>query len=381
MTFKLTGGGTSRSWPLPFASADPRRHRPSPAEMRPVPGHGPYRISIPEEAEVLRLVRNPGFREWSADAQPRGFPDAITISWPYDLADPSSRVRGVKRGHADVTTLGGPPLPKEEVVPARSRYPAQLHFEYGLRHGVLLPRHPQSAVQRGESPWRGSTTPSTRSTFPTWGGTAACDTCSPTSPRYEPGCLYASRGIHGIRPRPKASQARRRGRRPPPLVVGPGPPARGVHGVAPQVKSDSAQRQSDKIRGGCLARSTTSPLSLILGTGAGSGFGGWGADFPSAASLPATPELRRVYANLTRNEYELLCDPSINTKMGPSNGITARRTPPAAETLSGSRSTRGGDQAPLVPTDNQRNSYFVCQTRRQLPVQPAIRSPSLISVR
>ena len=37
---------------------------------------GPYRITAYDSADALVLDRNPFFREWSADAQPDGFPAA-----------------------------------------------------------------------------------------------------------------------------------------------------------------------------------------------------------------------------------------------------------------------------------------------------------------
>ena len=137
VTFKLTAadGDFLSKLALPFAFAVPASTPSHPAEMRPVPATGPYRIATyRKKTKVLRLVRNPGFREWSADAQPRGFPDAITISWPYDLADPSSRVRAVKRGHADVTTLGGPPAAEGGGRSARGPVPGPASLQYGLQH-------------------------------------------------------------------------------------------------------------------------------------------------------------------------------------------------------------------------------------------------------
>ena len=51
---------------------------------QPVPATGPYRIAgLAKKLKTVRLVRNRGFREWSADAQPKGFPDSISISWPF----------------------------------------------------------------------------------------------------------------------------------------------------------------------------------------------------------------------------------------------------------------------------------------------------------
>lgn len=49
------------------------------ARSRPLPATGPYMIERYEPGHELRLVRNPEFREWSAAAQPAGFPD--TIVW------------------------------------------------------------------------------------------------------------------------------------------------------------------------------------------------------------------------------------------------------------------------------------------------------------
>ena len=50
------------------------------------------------------------FREWSADAQPDGFPDVITVSERFGFLE-SDRVRAVRRGVGDVAIGGGPPIP------------------------------------------------------------------------------------------------------------------------------------------------------------------------------------------------------------------------------------------------------------------------------
>ena len=67
---------------------------------------------------------------------------------PYGLSDPSSRVRAVKRGHADVTRVGtGPPAGEGGGRPARGPVPGPASLQYGLQHRVLLPQHPHPAVR------------------------------------------------------------------------------------------------------------------------------------------------------------------------------------------------------------------------------------------
>ena len=49
-----------------------------PAEQ-PLAATGPYMIERYERNELVLMTRNPHFHEWSAAAQPDGFPDRIEI--------------------------------------------------------------------------------------------------------------------------------------------------------------------------------------------------------------------------------------------------------------------------------------------------------------
>jgi YVTN family beta-propeller protein len=89
---------------LPLAYVLPAH---TPARMmrgRPPPGTGPYRIAAFTPGHSVRLVRNPRFRSWSAEARPDGFPDAIdfTIS-----SNPAAQVAAVKHGRADAVVAAG----------------------------------------------------------------------------------------------------------------------------------------------------------------------------------------------------------------------------------------------------------------------------------
>ena len=87
----------------------------------PLPATGPYVVDRYQAGREAHLVRNPHFHEWSRDAQPDGYPDAI--DWTVSaLADPTSLV---EEGLADVD-LGGSPS-AERLAQLRTREPAQLH--------------------------------------------------------------------------------------------------------------------------------------------------------------------------------------------------------------------------------------------------------------
>lgn len=83
---------------LPHASVLPRDAPDRDAGTAPLPGTGPYRIAEYDPAVRMRLERNPHFREWSRDAQPDGYPDAMT--YEFGLED-GAEVGKILRGQAD----------------------------------------------------------------------------------------------------------------------------------------------------------------------------------------------------------------------------------------------------------------------------------------
>ena len=94
------------------------------------------------------------------------------------------------------------------------------------------------------------------------------------------------------------------------------------------------------------------------------GFGGWGADFPSAsgfippllgcaAFVPASPN--NGNANLAE-----FCDPSIDAKMARATSLQATN-PPAASQLWQQIEREILAQAPILPTTNRRNVDFTSE--------------------
>ncbi len=69
------------------------------------PGTGPYRVASFDPRRAIRLVRNPHFRAWSADARPDGLPDEIVARFENDR---EASVAAVQRGQADVVDVKSP---------------------------------------------------------------------------------------------------------------------------------------------------------------------------------------------------------------------------------------------------------------------------------
>ncbi len=96
---------------------------PPPDSGKPVVGTGPYMVSRVYHRGLrgVLLVRNPRFRQWSADAQPTGYPDRIRWLW---FRSQGAALTAVERGRADVL-VGGPP--PERYVELSSRFATLTH--------------------------------------------------------------------------------------------------------------------------------------------------------------------------------------------------------------------------------------------------------------
>ena len=94
-----------------------------------VPGTGPYEISSytpapsnnPHAHGRLVLSRNRYFRQWSAAAQPAGFPDQIIVRTNYS---PASQVAAVEHGRTDVAW---DPAPTADLNSLTQNFPTQIH--------------------------------------------------------------------------------------------------------------------------------------------------------------------------------------------------------------------------------------------------------------
>lgn len=123
---------------LPHASILPAETAAMDVGTAPIPGTGPYTIASYEPNKQMRLVRNPAFHEWSADAQPDGHPDVIQ----YDFGlEPEAEVTAVENGQAD--WMGNRP-PLDRLGEIGRRFPKQIHIDpvFSLSYLALNTRLP-----------------------------------------------------------------------------------------------------------------------------------------------------------------------------------------------------------------------------------------------
>ncbi|WAJ28265.1 ABC transporter substrate-binding protein [Antarcticirhabdus aurantiaca] len=86
----------------------------------PIPGTGAYAVQSYDPNASLKLVRNPQFKEWSADAQPEGFVD--DISYDFGLTEEAA-VTAIQNGDAD--WMFDPP-PPDRLAEIGTQYESQV---------------------------------------------------------------------------------------------------------------------------------------------------------------------------------------------------------------------------------------------------------------
>ncbi len=185
---------------------------PPPGSTSRVPATGPYMIDeyVPTgpNAHVL-LVRNPRFHEWSADAQPAGYPDSMR--WTINVA-PAQELTDVEQGHTDVMVEQ---VPADHLSDVAGRYAALAHpYSAGALSYLFLntriPPFSSLAARRALNfavdrvrlihDWVG-------------GPLAASPTCQilpPSFPGYSPYCPYTSSpGPSGVWTAPDLARSQR----------------------------------------------------------------------------------------------------------------------------------------------------------------------------
>ena len=122
VTFNLTkpDGEWLQQIAVPLASIVPASTPPKDQGDKPVPGTGAYTIKSYDPNHQIVLVRNKYFKQWSADAQPAGYPDEITQR--FDLTGEAS-VTQVENGQADWIGFS---IPSDRLNEIGTKYPKQI---------------------------------------------------------------------------------------------------------------------------------------------------------------------------------------------------------------------------------------------------------------
>ena len=185
--YKLT---ISYAYVLPAAT--PKRQA-----RTPLPATGPYVITRYSAGRELRLVRNPYFHEWSAAAQPSGYPDRIAIPLGLSPARANTAIAG---GQVDFyPNLGR--LPGRDTTDLLVNRRVQVHIHPALVTGFMFlntnaPPFNQIAVRRALNLAydRGAAVDG-------WGGTLAAQPACQLLPPELPGIPPSLPLHHPSRPR------------------------------------------------------------------------------------------------------------------------------------------------------------------------------------
>jgi peptide/nickel transport system substrate-binding protein len=124
VTINLTGPDPEFKYKLavPHASILPASSPPKDAGTTPIPGTGAYYFASYNPTKQLVMKRNPHFKQWSAAAQPDGYPDQIVESFGLTV---EAQITAIQNGQAD-WTLEQPPA--DRLGEIGTKYASQVHI-------------------------------------------------------------------------------------------------------------------------------------------------------------------------------------------------------------------------------------------------------------
>ena len=193
---------------LLFGAAVPSGSPRADVGRRPLPATGPYMIRRYSPNRTLVLVRNPHFDEWSADAQPAGYPDRIV--WTFGV-DPARATTMIERGEADVM-VDAPPeerLPRIARLLPRQAHPYVRQSTFYLFLNTRAPPFDDVRVRRAVN-----FVADRAAIVRQWGGSdlsrPTCQLLPPGYPSYRPYCPYTGGDRRsGLWAAPDVARARR----------------------------------------------------------------------------------------------------------------------------------------------------------------------------
>jgi YVTN family beta-propeller protein len=198
---------------LPFAYVLPARTPATKAgPENPLPATGPYVIAEYRAVRVLRLRRNPHFREWSQSAQPDGYPAEIV----FEIGGtPDDAVREVIRGGADLfTSSQSQNVPSAgQVAAINTRYASQVRTSpqpstIGLFLNTRVAPFDRPDVRRAIS-YAADRAAAVEAAGGPNVAQVTCQILPPSFPGYRPYCPFSARATTGSRWRaPDLAKAR-----------------------------------------------------------------------------------------------------------------------------------------------------------------------------
>jgi peptide/nickel transport system substrate-binding protein len=173
---------------VPHASIVPANSPPNDGGTKPIPGTGAYYFASYNPNKQLVMKRNPHFKEWSADAQPDGYPDQIVESFGLTV---EAQITAIQNGEAD-WTLEQPPA--DRLAEIGTKYADQTHVET-LTAFWYVPMNTRMAPFNNVKARQAVNYAIDRNaTVKIFGGprlgTPSCQVLPPDFPGYKPYCPY-----------------------------------------------------------------------------------------------------------------------------------------------------------------------------------------------
>ncbi len=340
------------------------------AIRRPLPATGAYAFDGTVHNHRLRLVRNPYFRQWSADARPDGYPNAIDFRFD---AGQQEVVRAVQRGTADYALGALLGAPRSQVDATFARYAGRVHdnrkpgFIYVFMNSRVPPfdnvdvrRALNYAVDR-------------RAIAELNGGKKlvepTCQVLPPDFPSYRPYCPYTRDARHGA---PWSAPDLKRARH---LVarshtIGMRVTVWGQHGTgaANILQERSITRVLDRL--GYRARLQLLPADADFSAyvqdsrhRAQVGLGDWEADYPAPGDFLPMLFSCAAFTPADKNQLNVseYCDPTTDRLIGHASALQAAGRASDAAAAWARADRRIVDQAASVPLASLKWVDFVSQ--------------------
>jgi YVTN family beta-propeller protein len=345
---------------LPTAYAVPDGTPSKDVGTHPVPATGPYEIASYKPGRSVKLVRNPRFRLWSAEAQPNGYPGEIV--WKLG-PPPAAQVRAVESGKADVAFEGVPPNRLSEV---GTQYASQLRENLlagttFLFLNTRLPPFDDVRVRRAISYAvdRGAIV---RALGGTDRAQPTCQILPPNFPGYRPYCPFTLQpSAAGSWLAPNLTKARQliaaSGTRGAEVTVWIPPNHRPEGAAVVAVLGQLGYRAGAKLLGlDYYAKIGDSRLKIQAGVHT------WLPDYPAAAAFLNALFSCRAFkpgtgANLNASEF---CDPQIDRQIARARALEVS-DPALASALWSRIDSELVEQAPVVPLVNPKQVDFLSQ--------------------
>jgi peptide/nickel transport system substrate-binding protein len=348
---------------LPFAFVLPPGLPDKDVGTHPVPATGPYMIRSYSPSTGLVLVRNPEFKQWSALAQPKGFPNQI--NWQLNVS-PNQEVTQIENGQADWSPDQPPAGRLSEI---GSQYPHQVHIEpvptlYYLFLNTLIP--PFNNLDAREAV---NYAVDRAAVVRLFGGTAVasptCQVLPPLIPGYKAYCPYTGGSTSsGQWTSPDFSKAQQ-------LIAKSGTkgmkvslytrnddPAESVGVYAQSLLTKLGYKVTLKS----LAPAVYGNIAWNSATKANAGYFVWFPDYPSPGSAFIYPQfscaLRRLNSTANLNP-SFFCDPSIDAKMNQAFATAIAHGSAAANSEWTAVDHAIVNKAPLAGLVNGRSVEFV----------------------